>query len=131
MVKTKPNIRHPHIPTRPTGKVHPNLQRIDKRMISRRQLSKEEKEICENQVLRLVEEVNKLKYLQKYATLLHDEGLEYSYKKQKEEYSEQLKNITADIKQNERKIVDLNEQIQNGVETKTIAEEETPVAVLG
>ena len=86
--------------------------------MTRRMFTEEEKTRCERQIQVFNEEVFSLNYLEKYATLMFEEGLEYSYNKQKKEYAQQLKNIKTDIKDLKDKIATLQDQISNGVETK-------------
>ena len=91
--------------------------------MTKRQLNTEETQICQKQIGKLIEEAMNLQYLEKYTRLLVEEGLEYSYNKQKKEYTEQLKTIQSDLKNVKDRIEILQNQITNGVETKEQNEE--------
>jgi len=93
--------------------------------MEKRELNREEKEICQKQIIRLKEEAYNLKYLEKYTALLLNEGLAYSYEKQKKEYTDQLKAITQDLKNTQEKIVTIEDQIKNGVDIKVYKKEKT------
>ena len=86
--------------------------------MAKRQLNEEEKKIILRQLKRLEEENKEKSYLRKYAELILNEGLEYSFNKQKKEYVEQENNLETELKSNRETIRILNDQFRNGVTIK-------------
>ena len=86
--------------------------------MAKRQLNEEEKKIILRQLKRLEEENKEKSYLRKYAELILNEGLEYSFNKQKKEYVEQANNLETELKSNRETIRILNDQFRNGVTIK-------------
>ena len=83
-----------------------------------RQLNKEEKDICNKSIKRFTEENEDLDYILADANLKFNRGLDYSYRKQKKEYADLIKELKSKIEQNNKQIEILNDQVKNGVKQK-------------
>ena len=83
--------------------------------LKRRQLSKEEKHLNENAIKRMQSEIEDCSYLLKDAELKFNEGLDYSYRKQKKEYASLIKDLKSKINGNNQLINTLKEQNEKGV----------------
>jgi len=86
--------------------------------MAKRELTPEEKKLCEKQIRELKEENKWLNYIAKHAALMVSEGLWLNYQKQLKEYLKRKKDAYREIYQNERIIAVLKDQIENGVEIK-------------
>lgn len=83
-----------------------------------RQLTTEEKTLCENAILNSTEQLDYLGYMKEYTTLVVEKGLYQNYQKQLKEAKSNLKELENQVDQYERKIIILRDQIDNGVEVK-------------
>ena len=83
-----------------------------------RQLNKEEKDICNKSIKRFKEENEDLDYILTDAELKFNRGLDYSYRKQKKEYGDLIKELKSKMSNNIQQIAILIEQIEKGVEKK-------------
>ncbi len=89
---------------------------------NRRPLTEEEKAVELKQIERLEKRNDWLKFQVKYYDLMLAEGLEQNYLKTVREYKEQRKEFDSELKENERIVKGLNEQIKDGVEIKGVEE---------
>ena len=88
--------------------------------MSKRQLSSEEKILCNKSIKRFTEENVDLDYVLADAELKFNRGLDYSYRKQKKEYSDAIKELKGKIESNNQQIEILEKQVKEGVEKKEI-----------
>lgn len=86
--------------------------------MTKRELSEDEKKICERALIEIAEQMKALDYNKRQQTMTIEEGLELQYK-------QNLKIMSAKLAETENEIANLNEhikilndQLQNGVEIK-------------
>lgn len=84
----------------------------------KRQLEKAEIELNHHAIKRFEDEITDLSYILKDAILKYEEGLDYSYRKQKKEYKDVIAEVRKKIESNTKQIEILNDQIKKGVEKK-------------
>lgn len=92
----------------------------------RRELEEAEKAFCRKQMKRIREEIGHLEYLERYNTLMIQEGLRRNYEEKLMEFKKIREQVLEEIKEDWRKLGMLQEQIDKGVEIK---EEEKVVPV--
>lgn len=85
-----------------------------------RQLTQEEKDLCEKGIKKLEEQVEDSEMILLDAQLKYDKLLDYSYKKQKKEYKALIIKETKLREENMKQIEILKDQIKNGVEKKEV-----------
>ena len=86
--------------------------------MEKRQLTKEEKEICKKAIHRFTNRNKRLIYLKHYDELLLNEGLKSDYEESIKRYEEDSKNISKELELNKNQIEILINQIKTGVEVK-------------
>lgn len=92
--------------------------------MERRDLSREEKKICEKQIKNLGEELVHYEWLLEYNQLMVDKGLRMNYLAKVKEFKKIKGEIEMDLGITKGKIDSLKEQVEKGVEEK-----KTPVGV--
>ena len=86
--------------------------------MTRRELSECEKNFMRKQIERMKKELIHLDYLERYTSLLINEGMYYNYLEKLEEMKVNRQQIINDITITHQKINILLEQIEKGVEIK-------------
>jgi len=89
-----------------------------------RELTKEEKSFMEKQIARMDFETKGATYMIKYCDLMLDEGLQVNFDRQRKEFEAQKTEAVNAIELNKNTIVELNKQIENGVEVKEVVDED-------
>ena len=84
----------------------------------KRTLNKEEQQIIRKQLGRLEQEREYQLYLEHHANLMLEQGLYQNYQKSIREFQQKLKTVKKQQNELQQTIQTLNDQLQNGVETK-------------
>lgn len=86
--------------------------------MSIRQLSEDEKKLCNSSMLRLRNRNKHLQFYIKKTQLELDEGLQVSFEKTRDDYSSALREFKEELSKNEEQIKILTTQVRDGVEKK-------------
>ena len=89
-----------------------------------RELTKEEKGFMQKQMLRMDNESKDAAYMIKYCDLMLNEGLKINFDRQTREFESQKTEAVNAIELNKNTIIELNKQIENGVEVKEAVDED-------
>jgi len=93
----------------------------------KRKLNEEEQEITFNSMERLNKEAKYEEYLLEYAELMLSKGLKLNYEKQIRDFQEKRKMAEDNLKQIADTLETLRDQLENGVETKEIKDEDITI----
>lgn len=88
-----------------------------------RQLDTTEKDIVQKQINRLLAEMEYYAYIEEYETLMMEKGLKINYEKQLIDHKQKLREAQDQKEVNKKIIETLQNQLVDGVETKTELEE--------
>ena len=86
--------------------------------MTKRQLTNEEKNICEKMIKKLQLEADYNNYIQEYANLMLNKGLRLNLEKQEEDFKTKRAEAINTVKESINQINILQEQITQGVEVK-------------
>lgn len=86
--------------------------------MAKRNLTEEEKKICNKQLIRLNYEVEYCQYLTEYNKLMMDKGLKMNYEKELKRFKDNEEQNEADLSLAKEKIRILTDQLRNGVTVK-------------
>ncbi len=86
--------------------------------MTNRELTESEIKFINKQIERMNVESKGAKYMIKYCDLMIDEGLKINFDRQEKEFESQKQEAENAIELNENTIIELNKQIENGVEIK-------------
>ena len=107
--KTGPEGKGPR-----TGRGLGNCEEPEKEI---RQLSDVEKSLIAKNLVRIKEEIEYSEYVLKHAELMINEGLKQNFKKTMRDFKKTLVKAKMDIAHGKDVILQLNDQVENGVET--------------
>ena len=83
-----------------------------------RQLTEEEKHLCQKNLQRLKEDKARLLYYQQYYDLMISHGLKINYEEKMKEFLAKKRDINADLQAMDFEIIEINRQINEGVQEK-------------
>jgi len=92
--------------------------------MAKRQLTEDEKKICNNQVVRLKHSIGYTEYIIEHSRLMIDRGLKANYDKQLAEYKDKSEEFENELTLTKEKIRILTDQLRNGVTIKEEKKEE-------
>lgn len=87
-------------------------------IMSKRDLSETEKNICEKMIVKFEKELQHLRFLDRYYDMMVTEGLHWNYLEKLEQEKVKRREILQDMQEITLKIVELKRQLLEGVEEK-------------
>lgn len=91
--------------------------------MTKRMFNEDEIKMTNTSLTVLDTDVAHIKWLIKYNTIMHDEGLEMNYLEKKRAYKKQIKIDVDELALKEATIATLRDQLENGVEEIVIVED--------